>query len=134
MTSSKPYLWLPLALLLFISCRSVGLIQSAALSSYANLEVNEDERARKSFISPAVNRQAYNAIVLESLRVGTNKSRRMDGAWYDPSPCKNAYGWRSQRYAFVHRWRENARLRTSVQHLGTVRAWVLHENAQLPNG
>jgi hypothetical protein len=68
-TSSKPSQWFPLALILFSSCRSVGLTQSGALSSYKNLEANEDERARRSFISAEVEWQGYDGIVLEFLGV-----------------------------------------------------------------
>ncbi len=61
--------WLPLAVLLLVSCRSVGLTESGSLSVYRYLSVDDDERARKSFISPDVDWAAYDSVILEPLGI-----------------------------------------------------------------
>ncbi len=66
--------WLPLSILLLASCRSVGLTESGSLSSYQNLAVDGDQRARKSFIAPETRWQAYDAIVLEPLALDLQPS------------------------------------------------------------
>ncbi|MDF1838414.1 MAG: DUF3313 family protein [Planctomycetota bacterium] len=74
MTPLKVLRWLPLSILLLASCRSVGLTESGSLSSYQNLVVDTDERARKSFVAPGAQWQVYDAIVLESLALDLQPS------------------------------------------------------------
>lgn len=71
---SKSFRWLSLALLLFASCRSVGLTQSGSLSGYENLKLDQDQRARKSFVSSAVDWSSYDGIVLEPLGIDLQPS------------------------------------------------------------
>ena len=104
MTPNRRTLWISLAILTLASCRSVGLTQSGSLSSYANLQVDEEERARKSFISSEVDWQAYDAVVIEALGIDLQDSS-LDSVSHDKFFTIQGHYDRYLRESLSPRWR-----------------------------